>query len=162
MRTDTATIRHELLFGDDAWLRDRRRIATVAACLAAELAIVGLRQYGVIRRLPDPPLPFVDSNAVTTSRAAYPLGIPDAALAVTGCGALIALATARGSERTGRPQLLDRALAAAGVVGGLSAAAYVGDMVLRQKRVCVYCLAAATGLAWIARAALPGLTRRRS
>jgi vitamin K epoxide reductase family protein len=135
------TIRDELLHGTDPWLQRRRRIAQVAALLAAEFGVIGMRQYGAIRRLPDLPVRGFDSNAVITSRAAYPLGIPDAALAVTGAGAIIALATARGAVRS---PWLDLAMGAAIVVGAAGAVVYLGAMA-RQRRACAYCLAGASG-----------------
>ena len=153
-------IRAELLTGDDPWLRARRRIAAIAGLVAAEFAVVGMRQYGVIRRLPDVPSRAFDSNAVTTSRAAYPLGVPDAAVAVAGCGALIALATARGSARTGRPRALDIALGAAIGVGALATVAYLGVMA-KQKKLCAYCLAASTGLLSLVPIAIAGARRSR-
>lgn len=139
---DITAIRDELLHGRDPALRRRRTIATIAALLAAEFALLGTRQYGVLRRLPDLPIRGFDANAVTTSRAAYPLGIPDASLAVIGCGALIALATAGGSPR---PRWLDRALAVGVVGGALGAVAYLGQMV-RLRKLCVYCVTGAAGM----------------
>jgi len=142
---DIDVIRDELLHGHDPALRRRRTIATIAAFLAAEFALLGMRQYGVLRRLPDVPLRGFDANAVTTSRAAYPLGIPDSALAVIGCGALIALATAHGSARSGRSRWLDRALAAGVAAGAAGAVGYLASMA-RLGRVCVYCVTGAAAL----------------
>ncbi len=138
------TVRDELLHGTDPWLRRRRRIAQIAALLAAEFGVIGMRQYGAIRHLPDLPVRGFDSNAVITSRAAYPFGIPDAALAVTGAGAIIALATAGGSQRSGRSPWLDLALGAGVAVGGLGALIYLG-MMAKQRRACAYCFAGASG-----------------
>ena len=139
-------IRKELISGQDPALRRRRTIATIAAGLAAELAVVGLAQYGVLRRVPDLPVRGFDSNAVIRSRAAYPFGIPDSTLAVAGCGAIIALATARGSARTGRSRWFDLALAAATTIGAAGAVYYL-DQMRRQRRLCAYCLATAAGFA---------------
>ena len=119
----------------------RKRIATLAAGLAAEFALIGLRQYGVIKKLPDLPIRGFDSNAVITSPRAYPLGIPDSALAVTGLGGIIALATAR------RPRKwLDRLLAGAVAVAAAGATYYLAEMIVRQRRLCAYCLVGAAGM----------------
>ncbi|CAN5789305.1 hypothetical protein BH11MYX3_BH11MYX3_38570 [soil metagenome] len=128
-------------------------IAAVSAVLASEFAIIGMRQYGVIHRLPDPP--GFDSNFVITSRAAYPLGIPDAALAVLGSGMLIALATARGARRS---PWLDLALGAGIAVGGTGAVIYVGQMI-RLRRACAYCIVGATGFLALAPLAARGVLR---
>ena len=142
---DLRAISDELRHGDDPGLRLRRRIATLAGLLAADFALVGMYQYGAIRRLPDVPVPGFDADAVMTAPSAYPFGIPDAAVALVGLGGIIALATAGGSERTGRPRALDTALGVA-VLGGTAASVYfVDDMVRRRKRLCAYCLGAAVG-----------------
>jgi len=122
----------------------RRRIAAIGAGLASHFALIGLRQYGVIRRLPDLPIRGFDSNAVITSPRAYPFGIPDSALAVTGLGGIIAFATARGrGER--RPRWLDALLTGAVAAGVAGATYYLYDMIVRQRRLCAYCLVGAAG-----------------
>jgi uncharacterized membrane protein len=135
----------ELTSGRGQGLSARRRIAAIAAGLAADFALIGMRQYGVIKNLPDLPGRTFDSNAVITSPAAYPLGIPDSAVVVTGLGGIIALATARGSRRTGRAAWLDKLLAAAVGIGAAGATLYLYEMIVRQRRLCAYCLVGATG-----------------
>jgi uncharacterized membrane protein len=95
---------------------------------------------------------------VTTSRAAYPLGVPDAALAVIGTGALIALATAGGTRRSGRSPWLDLALGAGVSTGGAGALFYLGQMV-RLRRVCVYCIGGAAGFLSLVPLAARGVGR---
>lgn len=155
---DVDAIRHELLDGDSAWLRARRRIAAVAALLAAEFGVIGMRQYGMIRHLPDPPIRGFDSDAVTTSRAAYPFGVPDASFAIIGAGLVIALATARGSQRSGRTAWLDLALGAAIAGSSVGAVFYAAQMV-RQKRACVYCIVGAAGFFSLVPLAARGVAR---
>jgi uncharacterized membrane protein len=101
-----------------------------------------MRQYGVISRLPDIPVRPFDSNAVITSPAAYPFGIPDSALAVTGLGAIIAIATARGARRS---RWLDALLTVAVATGVSGATHYLYEMVVRQRRLCAYCLVGVVG-----------------
>jgi uncharacterized membrane protein len=151
--------RHDLLSSNDPWLERRRTIATIAGLLATEFAVVGMRQYGVIRRLPDPP--GFDSNAVVTSRAAYPLGIPDSTLAVVGAGALMATALAGGTSSSGRARWLDLALGA-GIVGGVAGAAiYLHEMV-RMRRACAYCIVGASGFVSLLPLAARGVLRALS
>src|SRR5690242_1457412 len=124
------SIPKELTSGRGAKLSARRRIAALAGALTANFAILGMRQYGVIRHLPDPPVRGFNSDAVLTSRAAYPFGVPDSALAVIGLGGIIALATAGGAHR---PGWIDKLLAA-GVAGGVASATYYLFQMYRQRR----------------------------
>jgi uncharacterized membrane protein len=120
-----------------------------------------MRQYGVIRHLPDPPIRGFHSDAVLTSRAAYPFGVPDSALAVSGLGAVIALATAGGSERSGRPRWLDGMLGLGAAGGAAGAMYYLREMIV-QKRWCAYCLVSAAGMFAIAGMTARGLSAARS
>lgn len=138
-------LKKELTSARGESLSARRRIAALAAGLSANFALIGMRQYGVIERLPDPPGRWFDSNAVTTSPAAYPFGVPDSALAVIGLGGIIGLATARGSKRTGRPAMLDKLLAGAVGIGVAGAVYYLAEMIVRQRRLCAYCLVGVAG-----------------
>ncbi len=123
----------------------RRRIATIASVLAAEFAVLGMRQYGAIRHLPDVPLRGFDANAVTTASSAYPLGIPDSALAVSGLGVIIGLASARGTVRARYGRWLDGVLVVATGLGACGAVYYLDDMLRKQRRICIYCVAGAVG-----------------
>ncbi len=66
----------------------------IAACCTAlaTLVPVALYQTGVLDRLPDPPFPVFDSERITTSHAAHPLGIPDGLLGLASFGTTLALA----------------------------------------------------------------------
>lgn len=69
------------------------RLLIAASCTAlATLVPVALYQTGVLGRLPDPPLRIFDSERITTSSAAHPLGIPDGLLGLGSFGATLALA----------------------------------------------------------------------
>ena len=59
-------------------MRNETAIASLATIGLAVSTAVALHQTGVIDRLPDISWRGFDANAVTRSRAAFPLGIPDA------------------------------------------------------------------------------------
>jgi uncharacterized membrane protein len=118
-----------------------RRIATLASLIGIEFLVVGLRQLGVIRRVPDLPVRGFDSNAVITSPAAHPFGVPDAPVAAALSATIAALAARR------RPgPITEVALAGAVLAGAGGALYYLREMFFRQKRLCIYCLVAASGL----------------
>lgn len=157
-RMNIDAVRTELTTGSGAALRARRTVAVIAAGLAVDFAIIGMRQYGVIRHLPDLPVRGFDSNAVTTSRAAYPFGIPDSALALVGLGGIIALATAKGSEATGRSAWFDVALGAATAIGAGGALYYLNIM-RRERALCAYCMIGSAGMFTMAVIAVPRALR---
>lgn len=135
-------VRQALLFGHTPSLRRRRTIATLSALAMADAALVTLSQMGVVRRLPDPPLKIFDSHAVTTSKPAYLLGVPDAALATCNYALNLVLASAGGSRRGGRSRVWSSVLLASCVGGAIGAAGYLADMLFDQRRLCGYCLGA--------------------
>jgi uncharacterized membrane protein len=74
-----------------------------ATCVAlATLVPVALYQTGVIETLPDPPGQIFDSERITMSRAAHPLGVPDAILGLASFGTTLALALLAPRSRTVR------------------------------------------------------------
>src|SRR5437588_649676 len=79
-------------------------------------------QLGIVSHLPDPPIRGFDSDKVNTSKTAYPFGIPDGTLALSGFAGNILLA-AWGDARRARKQpwipivAAGKALIEAGVAG---------------------------------------------
>jgi uncharacterized membrane protein len=72
--------------------RDNDKLLIGACCAAlATLVPVALYQTGVLPRLPDPPSSVFDSERITTSKAAHPLGIPDGILGLASFGTTLAL-----------------------------------------------------------------------
>jgi uncharacterized membrane protein len=120
-------------------MNHRRMIMGLAGVAAVDFALGSLVQTGVIERLPDPPIPGVDSHAVMTSPAAYPFGIPDAP---------IALALNLGVSR-------DRLLVAAVLGGAVGVVRYAIEMV-RLRRACAYCIVAGAAMLAMVPLALRG------
>lgn len=134
-------LRHSLREGRSRSLRRRRAIAVLSTLAMIDAAVVALRQLGALRHLPDPPGPF-HSDEVVTSREAYLLGAPDAALGTLAHAAALVLAGVGGDREVGRRPAWSLALA--GVVGGagLVTWAYLATMFARHERWCVYCIGA--------------------
>lgn len=140
---DVDAILNELRNGRSPSLRRRRAIGTLAAIGLADFAIISLYQIGVIRHLPDPPGKIFASDKVNGSHKAYAMGLPDG---TTGAGLyalLLMLASAGGSERSGRPPVFDLLLGGAVAAGAVGAAQYLYDMVRKQERACPYCIVGA-------------------
>jgi uncharacterized membrane protein len=64
-----------------------------AACCAALVTLVpvALYQTGAIGQLPDPPASIFDSERITSSKAAHPMGVPDGLLGLASFSVTLAL-----------------------------------------------------------------------
>jgi uncharacterized membrane protein len=153
-------VRRELLAGRTPDLHRRRSAATIASGGAAVSLLVGLHQLGILKHLPDPPGRLWDSSHVTQSPAAYLLGVPDAPLAAVGFGAAVVLASRLGASRPGQRPWVGRLFGAAALGLATGAAAYLAEMLLRQRRLCVYCLSTALASFALVPLAWPDLSGR--
>lgn len=66
-------------------MEHRRRTLALSLAGAASMAVISLYQLGLIRHLPEPPLPHLDADKVDASPEAYRiLATPDALLGLMG------------------------------------------------------------------------------
>ena len=138
-----AAIRHELLTGKDEDLERRRRIATLSALGLVDFAIISLYQSGVIKRLPELPFNVFDSNKINAAPEAYQMGAPDAAISAWIYASNMVLATAGGTEASGRKPIFDLLLGSAIAGNAAGALYYLYDMTFKQKKICPYCIGGA-------------------
>lgn len=124
-------------------LRRRHAVVGVSLLGMASMAATTLLQTGVIRHLPDPPVPGFDSDKVNLSRRAFPFGIPDGPLAVLMFAGNLPLAGYGGADRARRTPWVPliagvKALADAGITGS-----YLYQMPVEEHAWCSYCIGAA-------------------
>ena len=118
---------------------DNSTLLVAASCSAlASLIPVALYQLNVIPRLPDPPLNVFDSQRITMSRAAHPMGIPDGLLGLASFGTTLALALLARRNKTARKLLgmklgMDMSMAAFNAV----------RQVVEFRKLCSWCTATA-------------------
>ena len=146
----------DLRLGVSAQLSRRRRAAALLLGASASLGPVALYQLGIVRHLPDPPLPVFDSDLVDASGEAFHEGsTPDAAFALANYGltiALVGMGTAdRAREQPWIP-LLAAAKVAADAVGALGLTV---EQVSKHRALCAWCLAAAVATVAAVPAVLP-------
>jgi uncharacterized membrane protein len=122
----------------------RRWIVGLSALGAANMTLGALRQFGVIRHLPDVSIRGFDSNFVITSGPAFVLGFPDAPLAVAGLAANIPLALLGGPDRARRVPWIPVMIAAKCVVEVSVAGWFLWQMKYRLHTWCAYCLLGAS------------------
>jgi len=122
----------------------RRWTIGLSALGAANMSLGALRQFGLVRRLPDVPFKGFDSDAVMTSAPAFVFGFPDTPLAAAGLAANIPLAMLGGRDRARTMPWLPVSIAAKCVVEVSVAAWFLWEMRYRVHRWCAYCLLGAT------------------
>ncbi len=126
--------------GESPSLRRRRHAASTALASATVMAGLSLYQLGVVRRLPELPLPGFDARVVDASAQAYQLlGSPDATLGVVSYAVTAALAGLGGAQP---PAGLSAVLAAKAAVDLGWAAKLTADQATKHRAACSWCLLA--------------------
>ncbi len=131
-------------------LSSDRTIAIAAAAAAlATLVPVALYQLHAIKELPDPPGSWFDSDRITTSKSAYPLGIPDSLPGLGSYAATLTLVLTANRSPVIRKLLQGKLL----VDGGMA-----GFNVIRQivsyRKLCSWCTGTALATAALVPAGL--------
>lgn len=148
-------LRHDLKTAetDDLW----RRRAIIGLSLAgmASMAAVSLLQTGIVRRLPDPPIPRFNSCAVNSSDTAYALGVPDGTLSLASFAANVPLAAWGTADRAQEQPWIPLAIAGKAAVEAIVSSWYFLQMPLKEKAWCGYCVVAALASAGVFALTLP-------
>ncbi len=146
----------DLRHGVSEHLTRRRRQTALMLGATAAMGVISLYQTGILRRLPDPPLPGIDSDKVDASGEAYQvLRTPDANLSIANYGATLALIAMGGADRAREMPLIP--LLAAGKLASDAAGGVwlTVEQISRHRALCAYCLAAATATVAALPQALP-------
>jgi uncharacterized membrane protein len=122
----------------------RPSAATIIACSAAIVTLVpvALHQLGALKHLPDPPCAAFDSDSITESQAAHPLGIPDGLLGLASYSTTMALMLAARKDDHAK-HLLALKLAADGSLAAFN----VVRQVVQFRKLCSWCTGTAAATA---------------
>ena len=121
----------------------RRRVAALSLIASGAMGVVAAYQNGVIRRLPEPPLPFIDAEAVDASGEAYGLfRTPDAALGLISYATTLALAGMGSRKRHDELPLVPLAMAAKVVFDALGGIYLTAEQATKHRKFCSWCLTA--------------------
>ena len=124
-------------------LRRRRAQTALMVGATAAMGLISLYQTGILRHLPDPPLPGFDSDRVDASGEAYEtLKTPDATLGVASYGTTLALIGMGAADRAGTHPWIPLLAAAKLGYDGAGAAWLTAEQISRHRALCFYCLAA--------------------
>jgi uncharacterized membrane protein len=127
-----------------------RSTAIMAASAAiATLVPVALYQCHAIRKLPDPPGAWFDSEKITSSKDAHPMGVPDSLPGLASYSVTLALAIASRQSPVAR-----RIFAAKLVADGAMASYNVVRQVVSFRRLCSWCTGTALATAVLVPAGL--------
>ncbi|MDX1584473.1 MAG: vitamin K epoxide reductase family protein [Thermoanaerobaculia bacterium] len=131
----------QLREGSGKHLSNRRSIAALSLAAAGAMGLISLYQIGLIRHLPEPPLPLLDADEVDASPEAYEkLETPDAVVGLASYGATVILATMGGRDRAREKPWIPLALAGKVMFDAVNAAKLTVDQWTRHRSFCFWCL----------------------
>jgi uncharacterized membrane protein len=123
------------------------------------MGVIALYQTGLIRHLPEPPLPGLNADKVNGSAQAYEkFAVPDAILGLGSYAATMGLAAMGGSDRARKLPLIPLALAAKVAFDVANAAKLTVDQWTKHRAFCLWCLIAASATFAMAPLVIPEAT----
>jgi uncharacterized membrane protein len=144
LKRDIASIRDYYIGNrSDASLLRRRKVVLISLTGLGNAGIMILHQTGILRRLPDLPLPGLDANAVTSSKKAFEFSMPDSPLAASLYSLIMVFATYGGNRQLKRARWVDGLLLGSVLVNAAAGIQYFLNMAFKQKKICLYCVTAA-------------------
>ena len=158
-RRDPQQRRTELQQGESPDLRRRRGVITLSLVGIASMAAVSLFQTGIVRHLPDPPLPHFNSEKVNSSDTAYRFGVPDGPATLASHALNIPLAASGGADRARTHPWLPLLAAGKAAVEAAVAGWYFYQMPAKEKAWCGFCIAGALASFGVLALTLPGARR---
>jgi uncharacterized membrane protein len=148
----------ELRTAEDALTRHRRQIVGLSLVSAACMGVVAAYQIGLIKHVPEPPLPLLDADKVDASPQAYQkLSAGDAFLGFASYGVTMLLAAIGGPRRHDTHPYVPIALAAKAALDAGEAAKLTVDQWVRHRAFCSWCLTAAAATFAVVPAVVPEL-----
>ena len=139
-----ARLSRQLRRGEGKFLQRRRGVVGLSLLSAGSMAVIGLYQVGILRHLPEPPLPGLDADRVDASAEAYSrFATPDAFLGLGNYAATAALAAMGGRDRARRSPLVPLAMSAKAVFDAGQAVRLFYQQWHRHRAFCSWCLLAA-------------------
>ncbi len=133
----------------DASIEARRRIASFYLAGTVALAVVAAYQMGLIKRVPEPRLSFLDADRVDASGEAYEsLQMPDAVLGLVSYSITMALVSSGGGDRSKKQPWLPVAAALKVAFDAASGVMLTVEQVAKHRALCSWCVSAAAA-SWI-------------
>jgi hypothetical protein len=135
----------EWRLGSGAFLPQRRAIIGLSMVSALSMGLITLYQVGIIKHLPEPPLPGLDADRVDASAEAYSrFSTPDGVLGLGNYVATMGLAAMGGQDRAKERPWIPLALAAKVAFDTSQAIRLFFDQKNKFHAFCSWCLLAAS------------------
>ncbi len=130
--------------GVSPFLRRRRRVTGLSLAAMGSLGVVTAYQMGLLRRVPEPPVPFLDTDRVDASGEAYQfLKTPDAGVGLASAALTLVLAGMGSDRRADQQPLVPLALAIKSVLDAAYGLFLTLEQGSKHRRFCSWCLLAA-------------------
>ncbi|MDQ6938419.1 MAG: vitamin K epoxide reductase [Actinomycetota bacterium] len=134
----------DLRRGSGELLDRRRRLAGLSLGAMGALGVVAAYQHGLVRHLPEPPLPGLGADEVDASGEAYQyLHTPDASLGLASQAITLVLAGMGPRRRAEEHPWVPLAMAAKVVVDAAGGVFLTLEQATKHRRFCFWCLLAA-------------------
>jgi hypothetical protein len=134
----------ELRHGTGRLLNNRRGVVGLSLIAMGSMGLISLYQMGVIKHLPEPPLPYMDADKVDASDEAYAkFSMPDAVTALGSYAVTAGLASIGGQDRATTQPLVPLAMATKVVFDSINAGKLTVDQWTKHKAFCFWCLVGA-------------------
>lgn len=134
----------DLRRGSGRFLQQRRRAAGLTFGAMAAYGVVGLYQFGILKHVPEPPLPLLDADKVDASGEAYVLlHTPDSTLGIASAGVTLALAGMGSAQRWREQPWVPVATAAKVALDAAGSAYLLVEQLTKHRKICSWCTAAA-------------------
>ncbi len=134
----------QLRLGSGPFLAQRRGIVGLEMVAVGAMGLITLYQMGIIKHLPEPPLPFLNADRIDASAEAYSrFSTPDGVLGLGNYAVTIGLAAMGGQDRAREQPWLPLALAAKVAFDTSQAIRLFFDQKTKYNAFCSWCLLAA-------------------
>ncbi len=134
----------QLRHGSGEYMAQRRGIVSLSLVAIGSMGLITLYQMGVIKHLPEPPIPGLDADKVDASSEAYSrFSTPDGILGVGNYAITMGLAAMGGQERARNQPWIPLILAAKVGFDVSQAIRLFFDQKTKQRAFCSWCLLAA-------------------
>lgn len=135
------TLSRELRLGSSRFLRLRRKTLGLSLAAVGAMAPIALYQMGVIKHLPEPPLPGLNADKVDAAGEAYAmLATPDAVLGIASYAVTAWLAALGGEDRAQTRPWVPLALATKVALDAAVGAKLTADQWTKHRAFCTWCL----------------------